>query len=53
MDGPPQGLSEAQRAGEVFSIFLVNNPPRGYPFEGRGRLSHLEKYEKKSRIIPE
>ena len=32
---PPQGLSEAQRAG-VFFVFLVPNPPRGRPIGGGG-----------------
>jgi len=31
---PPQGLSEARRAG-VF-LYLVTEPPRGRPFGGGG-----------------
>ena len=32
---PPQGLSEARRAGVIFELF-VTNPPRGRPFGGGG-----------------
>ena len=43
---PPQGLSEAQRAGVFFELF-VPDPPRGRPFAGRRRLSYMKEYEKK------
>ena len=33
---PPQGLSEARRAGNFFELFSVTDPPRGRPFGGGG-----------------